>query len=298
MTTALASRGSTASPQIPAPNQTGRSTGPTVKRAELATGVSLPYAECGDPAGVPVVMLHGVTDSWHSFEPVLAHLPASIRALALTQRGHGDADRPAGRYRTRDFAADVAAFVDSLGLGPVIVVGHSMGTANALRFAIDHPERVRGLVLAGGFASYRNNAVIVDYWESCVSKLTDPIAPAVAREFQESTLARPIAPEFLELVILESLKAPAHVWREAFSGMLEDDFTAELGRIRVPTLCVWGDRDAFPQRRDQEQFLASIPRARLTVYEGAGHALHWEEPARFATDLAAFAAEIAGHDSA
>ena len=66
----------------------------TTKTIVLPTGVTLPYVEQGDPDGVPVILLHGVTDSWRSFEPVLPHLPPSIRAFALTQRGHGDADRP------------------------------------------------------------------------------------------------------------------------------------------------------------------------------------------------------------
>ena len=66
----------------------------TTKAIALSTGVTLPYVEQGDPDGVPVILLHGVTDSWRSFEPVLPHLPPSIHAFALTQRGHGDADRP------------------------------------------------------------------------------------------------------------------------------------------------------------------------------------------------------------
>ena len=70
-------------------------------------------------------------------QPVLPHLPGSIHAFALTQRGHGDADRPGSGYRTRDFAADVAAFMDALGLGQAIVVGPSMGGTNAKRFGLD-----------------------------------------------------------------------------------------------------------------------------------------------------------------
>ena len=137
---------------------------PVVKSVQLAGRVRLEYVEQGDPAGVPVVMLHGATDSWHSFEPVLPHLPEPIRAFALTQRGHGDADRPVSGYRTRDFAADVAAFADALGLGPVVIVGHSMGSTNAKRFAIDHRMRTRGLVLIGAFASYRHNAPVAEFW--------------------------------------------------------------------------------------------------------------------------------------
>jgi non-heme chloroperoxidase len=260
----------------------------TINSVELPNRVRLQYVEQGDPAGVPVLMLHGLTDSWHSFEPVLPYLPESIHAFVLTQRGHGDADHPATGYRTRDFAADVAAFTSALELGPAIIVGHSMGSTNAKRVAIDYPERTRALVLAGSFATYRNNPVLVEFWESTVSRLTDPIDPGFVREFQESTLAQPVPSAFLDTVVRESLKVPARVWRAAFAGLFEDDFAAELEKIAVPTLILWGDRDALARRADQDAFLSSIASSRLVVYHGAGHAFHWEQPERFAAGLASF----------
>jgi pimeloyl-ACP methyl ester carboxylesterase len=261
---------------------------PTVKSVELPHRVKLPYVEQGDPSGVPVLLLHGYTDSWRSFEPVLPYMPDSIHAFAITQRGHGDADRPATGYRTRDFAGDVLAFADALGLGPVVVVGHSMGSTNAQRFAMDHPDRVLGLVLAGSFATFRDNPAVVDFWESAISQLEDPIDPSFVREFQESTLAQPVSPEFLDTVVLESLKVPARVWRAACEGFLEDDFAGEFAKIMAPTLIVWGAQDDYCPRHDQDVLLTAIPDARLAVYENGGHAFHWEEPERFAADLVAF----------
>jgi non-heme chloroperoxidase len=67
--------------------------------------IELPYVEQGNPSGVPVVMLHGVTDSWRSFEPVLPRLPDDIRAVAVTQRGHGDAPKPESGYGIEDSPA-------------------------------------------------------------------------------------------------------------------------------------------------------------------------------------------------
>jgi pimeloyl-ACP methyl ester carboxylesterase len=255
---------------------------------EIPNRIQLPYVEQGDPAGVPMLLLHGVSDSWHSFELVLPHLPRAVHALALTQRGHGDADRPEAGYRTRDFAADVAAFLDAVHLGPVVIVGHSMGSTNALRFAIDYPERTRGLVLLGAFATYRSNPAVVALWESVVSRLTEPIDPGFVREFQESTLAQPVPPAFLDTIVQESLKVPARVWRAAFEGFLEEDFAGELTPIDALTLILWGDRDRLCSRADQEALQETIRCSRLVVYEGAGHGLHWEEPARFAADLVAF----------
>lgn len=267
---------------------------PIVRSVRLSSRITLPYVEQGDPRGVPVLFLHGVTDSWRSFEPVLPYLPKSMRAFALTQRGHGDADRPVSGYRTRDFAADIAAFLDALELDSAVLVGHSMGTTNALRFAIDQPERTLALVLAGAFASYRGNPAMVEFCETAIAPLTDPVDRALARDFQNSTLAQAIPDDFFTTVVDESLKVPAHVWRAAFQGFLEDDFTSEIGKVRAPTMIVWGARDAFCPRADQELLLEKIRGARLRVYERAGHALHWEESRRFARDVEAFVADTVG----
>lgn len=88
--------------------------------------------------------------------------------------------------------------------------------------------------------------------------------------------------------VAESLKVPARVWRAVFEGFLEDDVARELGKIKAPTLIVWGARDALSPRRDQDALVTAIAGSRLLVYERAGHGLHWEEPERFAADLVAF----------
>jgi non-heme chloroperoxidase len=265
---------------------------PTIRSVRLANGVHLQYAEQGDPAGEPVVLLHGITDSWRSFETTMAHLPASLHVFAPSQRGHGDSDRP-GRYRTRDFAGDAAAFIEALDLRPSLVVGHSMGSANAMRLAIDRPDLVRGLILAASFAGFRGNPGVAEFYSSAIEPLRDPIDPAFAAEWQQSTLAQPVAPAFFDMVVRESLKVPAAIWRDAFAALMEDDFVADMHRIAMPTLVVWGDRDTFCPSSDQDHIVRTIAGARLLTYEGCGHALHWEQPARFAADLATFAKTLA-----
>jgi len=268
---------------------------PVSKSVELPNGVKLPYTDQGEPSGVPVLLLHGGTDSWRSFERVLPHLPRSVHAFALSQRGHGDADRPAAGYGPHDFAADLDAFMNVVGLGPAIIVGHSMSTSIAQRFALDHPGRTLGLVLVGSFfAGWRGSPAVVELWDSVISTLTDPVDPDFVREFQESTVARPVPPAFLDTAVRESLKVPARVWRAVFESFLEADFSAQLGEIRVPTLIVWGDRDAICPRSEQEALAAAIPGAQLVVYPDAGHAPHWEEPERFAADLVTFIERVVG----
>ncbi|HEX5733901.1 MAG TPA: alpha/beta hydrolase [Blastocatellia bacterium] len=264
---------------------------PVENTIELASGVKLQYVEQGDATGTPVVFLHGITDSWRSFEPVLPHLPASIHAFAISQRGHGDSDRPAAGYRTRDFAADIAAFLDAFNIERAVIAGHSMGSIHARRFALDYPERTLGLVIMGSFLAFQGNPEVASFRDD-VSNMTDPVAYDFALDFQLSTLASPIAQSYLETVVQESLKVPARVWRDALEGLLEDDQTAELERIASPTLIVWGDKDAFCPASDQQALLAAIAGSRLVTYPDVGHALHWEEPERFAADFAAFAEKL------
>jgi pimeloyl-ACP methyl ester carboxylesterase len=242
------------------------------RTARLAGGPHLRYVEHGDPTGTPVVLLHGYTDSWWSFEPVLRHLPARVRAIALTQRGHGDSDRPAEGYAPRDLAGDVAGVLDYLELPAAFVVGHSMGGYVAQRLALDHPRRVRGLVLAATFVSMADNPVVGEL-AAAVAELEDPVDPAFARGFQEGTLALPVPAHFFDTVVRESLKVPARVWRAALRDQLGMDHTRELGAIGAPTLVVWGDQDAIVSERDQEVLAAGIRGARRLTYRGAGHAL-------------------------
>ena len=265
---------------------------PTVKSIELPNRVKLQYVERGDPLGVPVLFLHGITDSWHSFEPVLPYLPASIRAFALSQRGHGDSGRPASGYHPRDFADDILAFMDALNLKQAVIAGHSMGSHIAQRFALDYPERIQGLALIASFFSFRGKQCVIELRDA-VSDVTDPIDRDFALEFQQSTLAKEVPHTFLETVVEESRKAPARVWRAALEGLLETDNSVELYKIKAPTLIFWGDQDAYCPRSDQEAIQSAITGSHLLVYTGAGHALHWEFPDRFGADMVAFTTKLA-----
>jgi pimeloyl-ACP methyl ester carboxylesterase len=263
-----------------------------VATRRLPGGLTLEVAERGPRDGMPIVLLHGITDSWRSFEPLAPHLPADWHVIAPSQRGHGASDKPARGYRTRDFAADIALLIEAMALPGVLLLGHSMGAANAMRLAIDRPDRVHGLIGAGAFASFGDKAELVGYVAGSIEPLRDPVPRALADEFQRSTVATPIDEAFLQHMVDQSLMVPAAVWRAGFAGLLEDDFSAELARIRVPTLLLQGDADAFVPTADLHRLRQALPHAQHELWRGAGHALHWEAPERFARSVAAFAARL------
>lgn len=254
----------------------------------VSPGVTLQYEERGLPSGIPILFLHGLSDSWRSFEPVLDCLPAGIRAIALTLRGHGDSSRPASGYGIEDLAGDVHLFMRRLALPAAVVVGHSMGSLVAQRLALYHPDRVAGLVLLGAFAALPPGAAVHALRETIDRTPGEQLDAGVVRAFQQGSLAHHIPEDRLETMVRESLKVPARVWQQLLRGVLSAPNCAEaLGGWRIPSLIVWGDRDRFTTEARQAQ-LSDWLGARIVRYQGAGHAMHWEEPARIARETLDF----------
>ena len=267
-----------------------------VKTVTLANGVRLEIAEKGPRGATPVVMLHGITDSRRSFELIWDHLPTEWHSIAVSQRGHGASDQRPLQYATTDFAGDIALLADLLDLPPMVVVGHSMGTSVALQLAGDRPDLVRALVGIGSFARYGDKADLRAFRDGDVAALQDPVPDAIAREFQLSTLANSIDEAMLEVMVRESRKVLARIWRAAFDGLLEDRFCAGIPTIQSPVLLMWGSADRYARRADQDMLRSMLPNARLLVYEQLGHAPHWEQPLRIANDLADFVASLGAAD--
>jgi non-heme chloroperoxidase len=255
---------------------------------QLATGVSLHYAERGDPEGEAIIFLHGYSDSWYSYSRVLPLLSPSYHAFALTQRGQGDSDKPECCYTVDDFAADIDAFMDALGIDKATLFGHSTGALFAQRVALSYPRRVSRLVMLG--AQTPVNEAILGLVEE-VRALEDPVPSEFVREFQESTIYHPVPEEFLDTVVSESLKLPARVWRdymEQAALSIDHDYVLALGEIDVPTLILWGEQDPLFPREEQERLAAAIPGATLKVYPETGHAVHWDRPEWVVRDLEEF----------
>ena len=250
------------------------------KNAELANGLRLSYAEQGANRGTPLILLPGIADSWRIFEPLLAELPKNVHAFALSQRGHGDSDRPTTGYRTRDFVEDLRLFMDALQIGEAVIVGASSGGFTARSFAATHPERTAGLVLLGSPATLTGRP-------NPFAELKDPIDPGFVNSFAESVLSRPASAEALDSMIAENLKVPARVWVETSNGLLEETLPGELAKIQAPTLIVWGELDPIITKEDQLALAEAIKGSKLIAHPGSGHMLYWEEPALIARDIVA-----------
>ena len=255
----------------------------------LSTGVSLRYVASGATSGTPVLLLHPWGESLRCFEQLLPLLPATIRAIAMDQRGHGQADKPTDGYTLTDFAEDVEAFMDALDVPAAVLLGSSSGGYVAQQVAISSPARVTGLVLVGSPRSLQGRPPFADE----LDRLTDPID----REWVEESLTwfprfHQVPDWYIEDRVSDGVRMPAHVWRDVFTGLITATPPTELATITTPTLIMWGDRDELLKREDQVALSAAIPGSRLVVYEGTGHLVLWEQPERVATDLTAFVESV------
>jgi len=261
----------------------------TTGRVALPTGVTLPYLSSGPASGTPVVLLHAWGESRGVFDRLLPLLPPTIRALAMDQRGHGDAVKPQSGYSLAAFAEDVVAFLDALGLSSAVLLGSSSGGYVAQQVAVEHPSRVAGLVLVGAPLSLQGRPPFADE----VDRLTEPLDPVWVRE----SLAwfprfHDIPDWYVDARVDDGLHMPARVWREALAGLTEPLPPTRTGTIAAPTLVLWGGRDELLTRDHAEGLVEAIPDSRLVVYEDTGHLVLWEQPERVAADLTAFVGSL------
>jgi len=246
-------------------------------RVEGSEGVFLEVPSQGE--GEPVVLLPGFGADISAFAQQVPVLAKSHRVLGVNPRGVGLSDAPdSERYDPTTAAADVVA----LGDAPLHVIGASLGAATAVELALEHPERVRSLILVTPFVRAGGRLLaVIDAWcrlaaEASPSTLAHSIVPwmfSAALLSDEATRERTLR-GFAEMAV--RIPAASLVrWAaglRAWSGTRED----ELGRIVAPTLVVAAGEDLLTP--GGEAIAGAIPGARCVVVPGAGHAVNLEAP--------------------
>ncbi len=269
---------------------------------EAARGVRLRVRVQGATLpGTPLLVLHGFTGRVESMADVGRAFSTGSRArpvVAVDLVGHGESDSPPDptAYSMASCVAQVTAVLDALALSRVQLLGYSMGGRVALSLAVAHPARVASLVLVGASPGLAD----ADAREARVAA-----DEALARRILDRGLER-FVDEWMALPLFASQArrgaaalAAERAWRlrgsaEGLAGSLRGMGTGampplheRLGEIAQPVLLVAGALDEkFAEIARQMQ--PRLPRAQCALVENAGHAAHWEEPARFAESVAGF----------
>jgi pimeloyl-ACP methyl ester carboxylesterase len=210
-----------------------------VSALTLDSGLTISYRSQGAVSDPTVVLIPGPTDSWRSYQPVLPAIPAHLRVVSVSLRGHGDSSKPTSGYSIEDLTSDVVPLLDALEIHRALLVGHSGSCLVARRVAIQVPTRVAGLVLEASPTTLRGDPIV----NSVVSQLTEPIDRDFARSFVADTSTGDLAAELIELLVEDLLKVPVRAWQEMFASLFDYDDVSELPLVNAPTLLVWGDAD-------------------------------------------------------
>lgn len=251
-----------------------------------------------ETAGSGVLLLHGLMGRASHWAPTARWLADRHRAVALDQRGHGRSDKPAtGPFTREAYVADAAAAVEQLGLGPVTLIGHSMGALTAWQLAAERPDLVRALVICDMRASALGAASQRE-WQDWFRRWPVPFASldAVRKWFGEEDpwveRPNPARGEFFTEVMTERPDGwypvfdPAQMLtsRETW---VHDAHWDSLAQVRCPTLVVRG-LDGELGRAEAQEMVRVLPRGAYAEIPDAGHLLHYDQPEAWRTAIEPF----------
>ena len=254
-----------------------------------ARDIEMAYDDEG--GGAPLVLLHGFPFDRSMWAGQARTLSAVCRVIAPDLRGMGETPLGDGAPTLGGMAEDVAALLDSLGVGRVVLGGLSMGGYVAFEFVRRFPERVRALVLADTRPQADDEAAKRTREETARKALREGMAPIADAMLPKllSPSTRENNPEAVERVRAMMLDTKPEGAAAALRAMAaRRDQTDLLSSIDAPTLIVVGGEDSITPPSDAEAMRAKIKGSRLVVIEGVGHVSNVERPREFDRALGEF----------
>ena len=266
------------------------------KSITLSSGINMYYIDTGNPAGVPLIFLHGVTDTSRSFELMIEELLGinpDYRIIVPDLRGHGTTDMPKDVickdepekcFGVRQFAQDVIELLNQLGISRTHITGHSMGSIIAQSLVLEYPERFSSMVLIGTFVDGRVCEAIQGFllthligntWKPMLENRPHFSWPANAYSLTPRDLGDEVETfirdnwvteacadqEFLNSIFPETTSIRLGTWIGAIRTLASVDVRESLQNLRIPTLILWATQDILITAADQELVKAAFQKA-------------------------------------
>ena len=249
-------------------------------------GIRMYYEERG--SGAPLVLIMGITAPGAVWEKHVDCWGQDFRCILGDNRGVGQTDKPAGPYSSALMADDYAGLMTALDLTQARIVGCSMGSIIAQQLALRHPEKVRSMVLMCPWARCDRYARgIFQHMATIKARLRpDEFATFIqllifSKPTWDAESSHNDLLEGRRLAALDPSPQPLHGLEAQAAACVEHNVLRQLGQIKCPTLVIGGRRDIFTPVWMAEEVAARIPGSELHLYDGAGHAFHWEHIADF-----------------
>ncbi len=241
-----------------------------------------------------LVLIQGMGLDRFGWEPVLRKLRRHFRLVLVDNRGSGRSDLPAGSFGVTDMAADVVAVLDDAGVRRAHVLGASLGGMVAQELAVDHRERVEGLVLVsttpGWPFAYPMPAVSARLIAATRSM---PREVALRRHAENALSARTSVQRRPELVgrlveLQRSRPADRRAWSAQATAGARYAGRLRQTRIRARTLVLQGGADIVVDPRNAKLLAGRIAGAQLVIFPELGHLLFWQDPDGFVDVVTSF----------
>lgn len=250
--------------------------------------VRLFYRIDGD--GKPIVLIHGAWSNHSWWRPIIDLLSKRYMTVAVDVRGHGNSTKLEKPFSVEGFAEDLHFMLEELGFVEVVLMGHSMGGMISMQYALDHPERVRGLVLVATTPRPGRHLKYHLFYYLAKLKLISYekiLVKTLRKMFHPSTPS-----ETVEWAIKELLKTSKEDFIKILKTVEKFDITHRLDEIKQPALIIVGERDSLTPPEKSQLLNSKIPNSRLVFIEECDHTLILDKPERIVDETTKFLEEI------
>ena len=240
-------------------------------------GVKLRCVVEGD--GEPLVLVHGVGASLEAWDGVAARLRERYRIVRYDQRGHGRSEKVPGPYTVEDFAGDLRALLDTLGIERAHVAGHSLGGLVAQSFALDYPSRLCKLALISTVAgrTEEEGARVLERLAMVAGGIAgDHFRASLDRWFTDEF--RAANPELLEEYAARNQANDPACYAAAYRVLALTDLTERLPEIKAETLVMTGEHDQGSNPRMARLMHARVAGSVLRILPVLRHSILIEAP--------------------
>jgi pimeloyl-ACP methyl ester carboxylesterase len=257
-----------------------------------ANNITLNYEREG--TGEPLILIPYLAADHACYAFQVAEYAKQFTCISPDLRGAGESDKPDGVYSTEQFADDVAAFMQAIGVSRAHVSGLSLGAATGMWLTAKYPDRVRSLSLHSGWArSDPYLKTVVQGWQVMARALGSVTELIIQGLFPWCFTPELYAekPEYIKGLadfVRGRPAQPVDAFMRQSNAVIGHDADAQLGKIRVPTQITFGRHDMVTSTRFAERMKNGIKQSELVIFETCSHAPIYEQVAEFNQKTLAF----------